>query len=409
MEMRLSKLFYSNVVLCLLVFYSCKNEVSEPVQILNKVAQNQSSEPNLFKSEDGDIYLSWIETDSLKHSKLLLSKLENENTWSSPQLIAEGDTWFVNWADFPSLLTFGTNMVVHYLEKSAPDTYAYDVKLAISKDKGFSWNPAFSPHDDKTPTEHGFVSKIALTNDRFMAVWLDGRQYAYAKKDSSLVKQMSIRSAIIDADGNIIQKNIIDKRVCDCCQTDLIMTREGPMVVFRDRSENEIRDISFSRFIGNNWTEPKSIFDDNWKINGCPVNGPAIAANNGQVAVSWFTMEDQKPKVKMAFFSEDQGKFKAPVTMDYVFPLGRVDVEFYQEKALVSWMDSSDDLTKIQLQSVDVAGNKSKVFTVSEISDERSSGFPRMVTKEGYAYMAWTETTEQLQIKTAKIKLKDIQ
>ncbi|NND52577.1 MAG: hypothetical protein HKN54_09220 [Flavobacteriaceae bacterium] len=393
----------------LISFYSCQTETIEPVQLINSPAQGQSSEPNLFKSDQGDIYLSWIETDSLKHSKLLFSTLEKNSKWSSPTVIAEGNTWFVNWADFPSLLSFGDNMVVHYLDKSAADTYAYDVKLAISNDNGETWDKAFSPHFDQTNTEHGFVSKIKMSDDKFMVVWLDGRQYAYAEKDSSLVKQMSIRSAIIDIDGNIIQENIIDSRVCDCCQTDLIMTEEGPVVVFRDRSDEEIRDIYFSRFINNTWTEPQSVFDDNWVINGCPVNGPALSANNDTVAVSWFAMEDQNPKVKMAFLSEDQSSFRSPIALDYVFPLGRVDVELNNDKAYVSWMDSSDDLTKIQLQSVDNSGKKSAVFTVSEISAERSSGFPRMVINNGSVYITWTEVGEQLGIKTAKIELDQIQ
>ena len=55
------------------------------------------------------------------------------------------------------------------------------------------------------------------------------------------------------------------------------MTADGPVVVYRDRSEQEIRDISIVRLHDGKWSQPSSVFEDNWKINGCPVNGLSFA------------------------------------------------------------------------------------------------------------------------------------
>jgi len=79
--------------------------------------------------------------------------------WSRPRQIAQGDNWFVNWADFPSLsaLADGT-LVAHWLQKSSAGTYSYDVKLSLSHNRGRTWSKPVSPHRDGTPTEHGFVS-----------------------------------------------------------------------------------------------------------------------------------------------------------------------------------------------------------------------------------------------------------
>jgi len=46
----------------------------------------------------------------------------------------------------------------------------------------------------------------------------------------------------------------LDTRVCECCQTSVAMTAEGPVVVYGDCSEaeKEIRDISIVRLEGNN-------------------------------------------------------------------------------------------------------------------------------------------------------------
>ena len=87
-----------------------------------------------------------------------------------------GDNWFVNWADFPSLATLpdGT-LLAHWLRKSGPGTFTYDVQLAVSRDAGATWSEPLVPHRDGTESEHGFVSMAPEAGDRMCVAWLDGR------------------------------------------------------------------------------------------------------------------------------------------------------------------------------------------------------------------------------------------
>ena len=257
-------LFYNIIFLLLL------NCVKTPIETIVEIPAptlSESSEPNLHKSKDGTIYLSWIELEGEGKSALKFSTLTKEMTWTEPKLIAKGSDWFVNWADFPAMTSFGKdNLASHYLEKSASGTYTYDVKLTLSNDNGYTWKQPFIPHTDGTNSEHGFVSKLAMDDDTLLAIWLDGRQYAYAEENDSIAKEMTLRSATFDANGDMIKEYLIDERVCDCCQTDAIMTEKGPLVVYRNRSDDEIRDIYYSRLIDNKWVEPKPVYKDNWKI-----------------------------------------------------------------------------------------------------------------------------------------------
>ena len=250
--MKYSLYFGLRTLFILVLLSSCRSEPAETITFLTVPTEANSSEPNLHKADDGTIYLSWIETNADKSNTLLLSTLNDDNSWSTPKTIANGTGWFVNWADFPSITSFGDNgLAAHYLDKSADDTYAYDVKLILSNDNGNTWEKAFIPHTDNTNTEHGFVSKVATNDGNFLAVWLDGRQMAYAEKDSTITKEMTIRSAIINKDGTLLNEYLLDSRVCDCCQTDAAMTKNGAIVVYRDRSEDEIRDIYYVRQINN--------------------------------------------------------------------------------------------------------------------------------------------------------------
>ena len=176
-----------------IVLNSCRSEPVETINFITVPTGSQSSEPNLHMALDGTIYLSWIESNPDTSSTLWISHLEDEQ-WSAPKTISSGKDWFVNWADFPAITAFGKkNLAAHFLDKSAADTYAYNVKLTVSNDNGNTWNEAFIPHSDNTQTEHGFVSKLALSDESFLAVWLDGRQMAYAEQDSTIVKEMTLR------------------------------------------------------------------------------------------------------------------------------------------------------------------------------------------------------------------------
>ncbi|MBT8309564.1 MAG: exo-alpha-sialidase [Flavobacteriaceae bacterium] len=396
-------------VICVAILasiWSCNKESEQAIVYFDNPGSTAGSEPNLHVSENGTIYLSWIQAKEKEKSKLFLSKLiEHDLTWAEPKLISEGDDWFVNWADFPSITSFGnSSLAAHYLAKSATGTYDYNVNITISNDDGNTWNTSLIPHDDKTNSEHGFVSKVALANNEFLSVWLDGRKYAYAEKDSSIAKEMTLRCATIDNKGLLSEELELDDRVCDCCQTDTAMTQNGPIVVYRDRTAKEIRDISYVRRVDGKWTEPKSLHSDNWSIFGCPVNGPAITTHKSKVAVAWFTAANDHAEVKVAFSEDNGASFGKPITVNQEKPSGRVDIQFIDEESiLVSWLDNVNENALIQLQKIQENGIKSPVISVTETSEERSSGFPRMVVKNDQAFIAWTNSGDSLTVKTAKI------
>ena len=53
---------------------------------------------------------------------------------------------------------------------------------------------------------------------------------------------MTIRTAFVaDSIGPGVP---LDDRVCECCSTSAAMTANGPVIVYRDRSADEVRDIA---------------------------------------------------------------------------------------------------------------------------------------------------------------------
>ena len=257
--------------------------------------------------------------------------------------VAEGDNWFINWADFPSVIGLNDgSFAAHWLVKSGSGTYAYDVNISRSRD-GKTWSKPLVPHSDNTKTEHGFVSLVPLSDGRLGAIWLDGRNMKDMKDDHDEDKpspvNMTLRYATIDANGKISDEAELDERVCECCQTSAALSSDGIVAVYRDRSSNEVRDIYTVGQTNGAWRTPQAVHADNWEINGCPVNGPSIAAAGKNVAVAWYTEAGGKKTAKIAF-STDAGKtFGIPIQFDDGETQGRVDVVLLPDgSALVCWL-----------------------------------------------------------------------
>ncbi|MBK7651735.1 MAG: exo-alpha-sialidase [Flammeovirgaceae bacterium] len=273
------------------------------VNSLSGPATSPAAEPFLFTDSKNQVYLSWIEKqDTINYFKF--SRLEN-NQWTEPTKIASGSSWFVNWADYPMLAVNNNNFLAHYLERSGTSTYAYDVALVKSLD-GNDWSKPFLLNTDGKQAEHGFVT-ILPYGDNFFIAWLDGRNTVMEGMEGDQHNghqgAMSLRAAVIDTNGNRLNEWELDNKTCDCCQTTAAITSNGPVVVYRDRSDEEIRDMSIVRLINNEWTKPQPVHEDRWKIAGCPVNGPRISNYENTLAVAWFTAASDSAHVNVSFSS----------------------------------------------------------------------------------------------------------
>ena len=114
--------------------------------------------PNLASRPDGSAVLSWIAPATDGAHALQFSTWTGDG-WTAPVTVSTGAGWFVNWADFVSVVPFEDGLwAAHWLEQRPGSVYSYDVRIAVSRDDGRSWSAPMSPHDDGTPTEHGFVS-----------------------------------------------------------------------------------------------------------------------------------------------------------------------------------------------------------------------------------------------------------
>lgn len=354
-------------------------------------------------SHQGKIYISWLE-QSEKTSRFYFGQLE-QNKVQSVQLIAEGDDWFVNWADYPQIRFFEDGSILAvFLKKSGPGTFTYDVMYTLSKN-GKEWTVPKKLHDDVTQTEHGFVS-MSPWGENMLITWLDGRNTAGGHDhhhDHGHQGQMTLRAALLDSKGDKIEEWLLDDRVCDCCQTSSTVSNLGPVVVFRDRSATEIRDIGLISWEGTHWNETKIVHMDLWQIPACPVNGPRIASFDNTIALAWYTAAQDKPEVKLVF-SENHGlSFGTPVHIGLGKTVGRLALQMLDDKhAFILWMEEG----KLLGRKVAKNGKATAPIEIASSTEKRSSGFPQITHAGNQIFLAWTDDTKtKNQIKTASLDI----
>ncbi|MBO6524421.1 MAG: hypothetical protein JJ971_11380 [Balneolaceae bacterium] len=394
---KLLKLFF-----ILFVLNSCTK--SKSIQRLENPTSENSSLPRLFTDNTGTVFMSWVEQRNelatLKYSKFV------DNKWLEPVVISESKEWFVNWADFPSVIAQnGGPVAAHWLKKIPGNAYSYNVEITAHSEGSFI--DPIVPHTDNTATEHGFVSMNPVSDSSFYAIWLDGRNTSGGHGEhGDLSSAMTLRGAEISRSGTVMDEQEIDPAICDCCNTSITNSPGGLLAVYRDRTEEEIRDVYITKMENGTWNKPKAVFNDHWEIAACPVNGPSIDSFNSTVAVAWYTGANNNPAVKLAFSADEGNSFFAPILIDTKSSLGRVDVLMNDEhSAWISWMSRTEESAQLNLQLVSQNGEIKKSHIVSAMSPSRSSGFPQITRTKDGVLIAWTDHSEsEMKVNTAILR-----
>lgn len=359
-----------------------------------------SGKPNLVTGRDGRVILTWLEPAGGDRHALRFA-VRTGRTWTAPRTIRESDRFFVNWADFPSLVETGSGMwVVHWLEKTEAKPYAYHVMLSVSHDAGGTWSDPFPAHTDRSPTEHGFVSMVPAPGGGADILWLDGRNM-----QGEMGGPMTVRTAALDSRGRLGPEIELDDRACECCQATMARTPAGLIAAWRDRSETEVRDIAVVREVNGRWTAPTVVAADGWEHRACPVNGPSLATEGTRVTLAWYTGVRNEHRV-YAVQSRDGGATFGPrVRLDEGRTLGRVHATDIGGGAVaVAWLETTGEHeAEWRVRRIDADGRPGPSRAVVTVSRARLAGFPRLAWTGRDLLLALTATGEDGGVRVVRV------
>ena len=331
--------------------------------------------------------LSWLASTGEKRHALRFSELHGE-TWTEAREVVAGDDLVANWADLPGVAPVsGGRLVAWWLSHAGDQAAGWSVRISTSSDGGLTWSAPVSPHRDATPAaEHGFVSVFESREGATGIAWLDGRASAQPGGATALM------ATTLGAAG-LGPEVVLDPRACDCCPTAVARAGGAAIVAYRDRSDDEVRDIAtVRRPSAGGWALPVVPHRDGWTLAGCPVNGPAIDARGDDAVLAWYSEAEGHGRVLVARSGDAGATWEPASKVDDGTPSGQVVAILLDDRtAVVGWVGRQGPETAFLLRRIWTRTGGEAAVRVATLGPGAAAGRPQLVRAGSRRLvLAWT-------------------
>lgn len=192
-----------------------------------------------------------------------------------------------------------------------------EIKIARSVDGGRTFGAPSSLQSPGAAGDRGWHSLTLDDAGVAHVLWLDHRGLAGPKTEHAhgaaaddtdgvaMAQKSSLYYASFGARASA--ERAVTPGVCYCCKSAIVALRGGTLVsAWRHVYPGNMRDMAFtvSRDGGKSFAPPARVSADGWSINGCPDDGPALAAGPDQrVHIVWPTVIPGAEPMGALFYS----------------------------------------------------------------------------------------------------------
>ena len=266
----MGKIFKAIGLMFLLLVWPCYGQTSSNEFLVSE----EGKQPKLTFSTDGAIHLVFGSENVVYYTRLPRGEL----AFSEPQAIVKLQHMHLGWRTGPQIAATGNNLLVSVVGEDN------NLQLWRSSDLGQNWNGPIVVNEKKGTLPEGFHALAAGRNDMAFAAWL-------AKKDEGL----NITGVLSRDGGKSWEKNQIiyaspGGTVCECCHPSVAIADSGTIAVMWRNALGGNRDMYFTKSIdgGVSFTAAQKLGEEQWKLEGCPVDGGDIAFDaGGDVLAVW--------------------------------------------------------------------------------------------------------------------------
>lgn len=337
---------------------------------------------DVFLGIDKKIHLA---VDTGKTRYYLWSEDKGE-TWSQPNLVSIELSRSKQANDIQFAATQDKLLIIWKGSGELPGYGA--AQLAVSSDRGKSWQQIESPAKGDLTQNQGYFSLIS-DEKSFHFFWLDDRE--------EVGNSQGLRYAH-SADGiEWSHDETVATGLCTCCWISTVLNSKKLHVLYRNEQPRDMKLVTRD-LDNNNWLPSSWVGSFDWEFIGCPHQGGALAQTvNGELHSIVWTGKEEVAGLHY-LLSSDLG-----VSWLSHAPLSggegsNVSLAGHNESILAAWNDRSGGKSVIQL----ILKNGNKPLTKSTLPST-GSVFPRVVAVDQNFRIFWTERDE-----TGKKRLKSI-
>jgi hypothetical protein len=263
--------------------------------------------------------------------------------------------------------------------------YAGNIRLSRSADGGRTFSTPITVNDNRDPISHRFESLALDPSGKLHVVWIDKRDQAAAGKTyagAALYYASGTDGRLVGANRKLVDHG------CECCRIALAIDGDGtPVIAWRHIFGQNTRDHALQRLDGH--SDLIRVAQDNWQIDACPHQGPAIAISGpGTYHVAWFTNSPTRQGLFYAH-STDRRAFGAPMAFgDPESQAGHPALLAHGRTIHLAWKEFDGTQGRIRvMSSTDDGVGWSAASTLATAAG--GSDLPQLVNDGDSVFLSW--------------------
>jgi hypothetical protein len=306
-------------------------------------------------------------------------------------------------------------IVVLWTAKSASGTRLVSAR---SNDGGKSFGQAESVPGSDASGNRGWESAAVTSKGDVVAVWLDHREVPARTAGGAMsgahqhgeTNQRPAADGVARAQLSQIffarlnepaSARAIAPGVCYCCKTSVATGANGTVVAaWRHVYTGNTRDIALAKSSddGRTFASPVRVSEDNWVLDGCPENGPALAVDNAnRIHIVWPTLvpnskSDGEPTLALFYATSSDGNRFTPRQRIPTegFPRHPQIVVGSKGDIIVVWDEQMEGRRRVALARGSLDAKSAIRFIRESVEDRGSAAYPVVAPLPEGAIVVWT-------------------
>ncbi len=303
---------------------------------------------------------------------------------------------------------------------------------ARSDNAGQSFGPAAPLPGSEASGNRGWESVTTTRDGAVVALWLDHRdssssrsksgarnheehQHLHSATPTDGVARAQLSRLFFATLGKADSPRSITGGVCYCCKTAIATDASGGVyAAWRHVYPGNVRDIAFTKSVdgGRNFTPPVRISNDNWVLDGCPENGPAMAVDRNQrIHVVWPTLvpgasPSREPTLALFYATSPDGRsFTARQQIPTEGVPRHPQIALGDKgELIVAWDEQARGTRRVALARGSLDARGLARFVRQPIGDSLRAEYPVIATVDDATIVAWTSgSSGQTTLRTQRL------